>query len=584
MKLTQTWKSLVTSPYKKRAWALSSTVVPKEYTDEQIDLLKYLVESGVAGSKNKVKEFLGGYLRIGAFEKTKCKLPIDWQANPFENRTWQWLHHQLAILGDFTCLLINDNYDFLIESPCLIIDDWIEGNFTINLPSEFSWGDHSTAHRLKNLTHFLLVSGSLLPPNKFEKYLDIVDIHCRILASSKFYNKHTNHGLDQVLYLLIAGCYFPQLRSSKRYIKIAMQRLEGEITYGFAKDGVHVENSPQYHFILLNRLAILNSLIDCFDIKSNINLKELFKKAITFARFIKRPDDLIPIIGDSEQKKAFVSPLFNAMKEYENFYNDQTLNKVESHIFEDSGYYTYRQQLTAEKVDDLHMVVKCGHLSDYHRQDDDGSFVLMAYGEDWIVDGGLYMHNHKDITRVYMRSNRAHNSCIINNVTPIRSKNKLPKSPSLKLTKKKNKETLKSVTHMYPGFILDRCINVENNIISIQDCVKKSESNKNSTELEKSIFFHVPTDKHIEISDDKIILSSKNSGIKLEIKVNSLGGFEVLKQENTSENRQVYSKIVGKLEDVTTFEVRFLQPYAKSKFDISFEHTDTLRTTNISDC
>lgn len=565
MKLTNTWKSLVTTPYEKRVWANPHPRITKDYSQKQLELLDYLVSSGVNDSLNRVKEFLDGYLRIGVFDKTKCGLPLDWKANPFKNRTWQWLYHQLAILGEFTSVISQGNHDFLVETPCLILDDWIENNFVTDLPSEFSWGDHSTAHRLKNLTNFLLVSQSLLSASRFEKYLDIIDIHCRVLSSSKFYNMHTNHGLDQVLYLLIAACYFPQLSSSNRYIKIAMQRLEGEINYGFAKDGVHVENSPQYHFILLNRLAILNALIDCFDINSNLNLKDLFRKAINFGRYIQRPDNLIPIIGDSEQKKAFVSPLFRTMKEYQSFYSDSSLNKVESHVFEDSGYYTYRRQLTDKRTEDLHLVVKCGHLSDYHRQDDDGSFVLMAYGEDWFVDGGLYTHSNTDEIRQHMRSNYAHNICIIENVKPIRSKKKLPKLPSLKFTKLSSKENVKSISHMYPEFVLERNVCIQNEKITIQDIVKKSDSEKKSTDSIKSILFHIPSDKKIQVDKDKFTLISQQTGKKLYVEIDSKAGFEI--QEKVSKNK--YSKFVGKLEEAKVIEIKFSDIYAKSKFNIS---------------
>ncbi len=35
--------------------------------------------------------------------------------------------------------------------------------------------------------------------------------------------------------------------------------------------------------------------------------------------------------------------------------------------------------------------------------------LVHAYGEDWLIDSGLYNHNRRDPIRIYMRSARAHN-------------------------------------------------------------------------------------------------------------------------------------------------------------------------------
>lgn len=512
MKLTPIWQELVSSPFEKRNCILTSSLLDANYSEKQSELITYLVKSGVNDSNNRVKEFLDGSLRVGPFGKVECKFPIDWQADPHSNRTWQWLHHQLAILGDFSCLIASGQHNYLVETACLIIDDWSEHNFVEELPSEFSWGDHSTAHRLKNLVNFLVVAQPLLSLRKIESYLKLIDVHCKVLSTAKFFNKHTNHGIDQVLYLLLASCYFPQLKSANRYRKIAVKRLEGEIDYGFAADGVHVENSPQYHFILLNRLAVLNTLIVLFELDSNIDLRELFSKAIKFAGYIKRPDTLIPIIGDSEQKKAFLSPLFNTMKEYKDFHDDDGLDTVESHLFKESGYYMYRKKLTENRADDLHLIVKCGYLSNYHRQDDDGSFVLMAYSEDWFVDGGLYKHDNSDEIRKYLRSVSSHNTIKIEDAEIIRNIKKIERKSSIKLLKSGTEEiSIKANVEMYSDYTVHREFIIhDNSSISVIDSVEVTHT-PNAKNRNCKILFHIPTDKDIVIEDGNIKLSSQDS-------------------------------------------------------------------------
>lgn len=559
MKLTPTWQKLVTKRFEINSKRLHDEFNYSNITEPQKELLNYLIESGVNDSKKRVEDFLSGYIRLGAFDKTPCQYPIDWQADPFKNRTWQWLHHQLALLGDFTLLLFKGQQDFLVDSACAYIDSWVENNFVQELPSEFSWGDHATAHRLKNLANFLLISRNKLPAQKFHQYLTLVEVHCRVLSTSKFFNKHTNHGLDQVLYLLIAACYFPEMKSANRFKAIAMSRLEGEINYGFADDGVHTENSPQYHFILLNRLALLHALQNCFKLPTNLDLGELFEKAIKFAKFIKRPDGLIPIIGDSEQKLAFLSPLFKSQDSYAGFLNDEFLKPVESHLFKSSGYYTYRQQLTDNRAEDIHFVLKCGYLSNYHRQDDDGSFVLMAYGEDWFVDGGLYKHKNDDPIREYLRSVQAHNTINVHGEKIHRTKKFDSIDSSLSnVDGAEGEVVVEANIDMYVNLPLVRKVIISESCFKLQTYIlpKTQTASKN---IESSILFHVPNDKKIIIEGDKVTLVSQISKNELVLKFDS-AMFEEVALVTEQDYNCFSSKKVGELERVQTiaFKVKSL--------------------------
>src|SRR5690606_34093799 len=73
-----------------------------------------------------------------------------------------------------------------------------------------------------------------------------------------------------------------------------------------------------------------------------------------------------------------------------------------------SGYAIYRSSW-GPGANQTHVIMKSGFLSKYHRQDDDLNILIYAYGEDWLIDSGLYNHNQKDPIRIYMRSIKAHN-------------------------------------------------------------------------------------------------------------------------------------------------------------------------------
>ncbi|MCK7580979.1 MAG: heparinase II/III-family protein [Chromatiales bacterium] len=89
-------------------------------------------------------------------------------------------------------------------------------------------------------------------------------------------------------------------------------------------------------------------------------------------------------------------------------------------VLPESGWAFYRNKW--QDKNDFYFLAKCGYKSDYHRQDDDTSFVLYFKGEEWITDGGLYNYQETDSERKFIRSYHAHSMSAPVDILPIRKK------------------------------------------------------------------------------------------------------------------------------------------------------------------
>lgn len=405
--------------------------------NKNIPVIERLIEECIGNSsrKSRAKTYLTtGELVLGSFPGVLLTKPIDWEIDPLGNRTWQWHLNWLSIIGDL--LAFDSDFEHAqndVLSECItIIDSWSSKYLysSLDYSFEFIWHDHATALRAEQIVLFI----SYVKTKRFDwyeknksavdSYLSFLEVHAEKLEIEDFYSKHTNHGLEQSRVLLLISTFYSEHAKSLEWRNVAIERIKGELEFSFTSEGVHVENSPSYHFfvfkIFLNLISQYSS-----EVLGDLELKfnSLAKDALVFLTHIIQPNGLLPIMGDTEEIKVsdVFFDYFNGTIEYENFKYVHSGGrrgikpKDNFKFYPKSGYFIYRNgwAVNGQLKDDFQLIFKSSCLSNYHRQQDEGNFLLSYLGNNWLVDSGMYNHNRTSDFRIYMRSRKAHNVVFI---------------------------------------------------------------------------------------------------------------------------------------------------------------------------
>lgn len=360
------------------------------------------------------------------FETFTLPEDIDWTVNPFANRTWQWRLNQLCFLSHLVAFHAQSESDKALDMALEFISSWWQRwqNTEPGEDFEFAWHDHGTALRVEQILLFAYYvqekASAWADSNSssLEFLLPMLKRHGEFLNREDFYSRNSNHGLEQARVLLLLGTCLGGEDGAK-WCGTALERIAGEYDAAFTHEGAHKENSPAYHNFVLNVfMAILDNYPDELGV-----LREKFMtgihKNLEFITHILRPDGKFPILGDTEQRApsdAFRGVLGNT-KEYGHFLYATTQGRNGQRpdsnrlCLPKSGYAVFRDNWheNSDWNNTIQLTIKGGSVGGWHYHQDEGSILLYAFGEDWLIDSGMYSFNQGDSIRRYMRSRRAHN-------------------------------------------------------------------------------------------------------------------------------------------------------------------------------
>lgn len=225
--------------------------------------------------------------------------PIDWALGQPGRDNLSWQLHSLFFLRDLArAHYVTNDISFLLCANDVIIH-WTDANIRETFPSPFSWNDHTTAFRIYNLSHLFLYykSINLDEPHIIKIIISLIARHQRVLECNDFYVRGTNHGLDQSFYLYQSTTIFSFLVQSWDAKKISLDRISYELGKSFAVDNVHIENSPEYHDLILANTLHINNFIAAIDGCGVLSDPDsLFNDGLKYLAYIIRPDGCLPPI------------------------------------------------------------------------------------------------------------------------------------------------------------------------------------------------------------------------------------------------------------------------------------------------
>ena len=376
------------------------------------------------------------------------------------------------------------------------------------------YNDHALAERIENIIYLyacIKISNIKININEDIIYFLINDAIQKLL-DPKIYQKNHNHGLIADKALLI-GIYFIGNQDDK--INFIINRLHEQIKYGFNIDGIHKENSFDYH------LSMLNLLIGCQQALNEMNYKNIkfdfyINNAKKYCIYALKPNSARPLFGDSKGWKDKLPPKINSYADkeldYILSYGEKGNKPTELSIIFPSGYLFFRQHFEHKDFNQsTWLSLRCGYTTRIHKHRDDLSLCLYSKGIDIFIDPGMYNFIYRHPMRDYMESMAAHTTVgIKNNQYSIASGN----GRKFKILYKKNTELYDYAicsSHVYRNTSIYRHLYYvkKYNIIIIHDEIFSLD---NHTFVQ---YFHLGPELNIYKNNDIYILHDNQNKCKI---------------------------------------------------------------------
>lgn len=283
----------------------------------------------------------------------------------------------------------------------------------------YVWDQHAAALRAENILAMLLVGAEhgLFSESEMQALRAMLVCHAGYHMNPDTYLAGENHGLFQDRALLYLGYAFGR----RDWVRAAVGRIKEQWVALFDEEMACTENSFTYQ-----RLD-KNLFIDVCDIlkrKAHPMGAELFRKinaAEDFMGFALMPNSICPPYGDTYRSDYYLCDsvddagvlAFSASRGERGVVPSTTRR-----VYYSSGYYFGRQfwensEPGARFEDSVWTMFRSGYSSITHRQSDDNSFMLYAFGKEVFTDAGVYNYMYRDPLRIYVRSSLAHNAVFV---------------------------------------------------------------------------------------------------------------------------------------------------------------------------
>lgn len=289
--------------------------------------------------------------------------------------------------------------------------------------SEMLYNDHTQAERIINIVYFWHIAENANFNTNRTEAVNIVTDALNKLMGEEYYQKNHNHGII-VDRACLVGAYFLNEINCACKIDYVSKRLKEQVDYAFSNDGIHKENSIDYHRIVIELLEGCKNILEYIDHPYYIEMEEKLNAAIEYLIYVYKPNLRVPLFGDS--KGVEVGQL-NKIPSYIETYNNSYFQYVASmgkkgskpelllkHF--PSGYVFMREHFNNINYQDATWIsLKAGYTTRVHKHQDDLSICLTTKGKDIFVDAGVYSYMYGDSRKKYMESLPAHSTICIKN-------------------------------------------------------------------------------------------------------------------------------------------------------------------------
>lgn len=373
--------------------------VPRFFQKEYISKPIYVKEKGLRRetfSKNYLKEsdnLLNNKISIPSKKNNYWTYNGDMNEFKDKNRSDQRYLYSFFMLND----LINsynqtENIEYLKKGFAYLKDFYEQCPYDFDPVDNMPWHDEATAQRQINTVRFYKVAKNFLDEDQLKLMRDNLEFTAGKL-NTEMYSGFNNHGMFQDLSLYFYGKAF----AKPTLVSASTKRLQEYFLNSFSNEGVHLENSPEYHFEMLYILNDFFNSVQSKDFTKYDELLDIYEKSINYSKAIILPNGYLPNIGDTASLKIDLKDFYQ-ISDIKNSNNNRNR-------FLNSGYDIYKNG------ENYLAFIGPSYLS-YHHHDQDLSFWLYKNGNIF-TEVGKYGYDWENPITQYVRTYPAHNSVVI---------------------------------------------------------------------------------------------------------------------------------------------------------------------------
>jgi hypothetical protein len=376
--------------------------------------------------REAVRHFVDGEFRPSQhFEWKPLGVPPPWDDNPFDNGTFDFYRHSLRWMLPLIHQWASGQDEDALDLALKCMQDWIQCNSTPPGASAYAWDDHAASYRLRIFCWFweLWRQSDRLDPDLARLLLASIYQHATFMTDEREYHPTSNHALHMDGSLLAAAVTCPEFKASARWRGLAEQRLTAYVERNFSPEGFNLEQSPSYHWYVLDKLGETVEFLRANDQLPPPALLRTLKDGIGVWPYLIRPDGAVPNVGDSGHKagsywqKRARQFLGEAPPPAAPLTMQSPRPDAGSFLLSfQAGYaiFTSFPLGQARPESDTYALFRCNSWPHSgHCHCDALSFELYGLGREWLVDSGKLNYETNSPERRYMLSARAHNVVLI---------------------------------------------------------------------------------------------------------------------------------------------------------------------------
>lgn len=354
--------------------------------------------------------------------------------------------------------------------------------------NRYLFNDHSVALRANNLMYFGKACNDAGFWNRgLDALLGGIIKECGAwLFDDRHYTRNHNHGIMQDEALLHVG----RLLRRMEYIRHAKERLKEQWENAFNVEGVHQENSPEYHSIVSTLFTHVADYLSRLGDQEGAMLRKKLEPTKAYAAWCRLPNGFRAQFGDTNSipGRKYAEKSLQA--------REMTQSSI---CYPDARMYFYRSSQDADPKDDTWKMFKCGYQRLTHKHADDGSFMLYSKGYEIFTDGGIYGYTNDDF-RKYFVSALAHNVVVVDGASyPLTAEN-AAKAGFSGFRQKGNVDYVRSFHRAYDGVVWERDFVSADDLTILRDClISKSRH-------EYAQVFHLGEDIRVLSADHQEVL------------------------------------------------------------------------------